>query len=629
MAEKLRKDLGFKPLYASLSLQETDLVAGYNPSTQQLFYREFPTPENFRTKNQGFIFTYKSNDTSKPNITGEFNEGTLNGVGQISFTTESLDGVDLRPSASGDGFFTVGSLLTFISTGSGAYRIVKLDTLSGSYNASNTSFFSASYTTASVISSGSFQNNDQIFVYLGGSGGGGGSTPSLQEVTNVGNTTTTPITASTLQITKTGSNTDLSLRLDDPNLSPLGGVGENSGFYMQSTYIPGSGYAYTPVLASQGIDVMKFGTEVTLGRTLRISESSDNNNEIAFGLASDVRITGNSVDDTLTLKAEDTLITGHLSMSNPSRDIYVRSGNVFVGDGSTNFPDDGSNGNVYAAGTGSFTHVSSSGGLFANLVDNSGGTLKTVIFDNTTGQLFTTTSTAAGVPSLEAVSEVDPFRFASGKIMTASNGANSGIYVNNIYNGGNAGRMEFNYASNGGGVLTITDGGTADTTTFYEGLYLSGGLDSSDVAPAITAKNGQGLDIIHGSVSDATNYHKIANFSFNNSSESEPSNYNLILYSGSIGNTSTFGNLRVNRTRAENIDVRQILVRPVSTTTKASTVLYDTPIKTRISQKGGTAADQFLEFSGSGFIMEPTSSMPTAIAGAMIYSGSQFYIAVP
>ena len=61
--------------------------------------------------------------------------------------------------------------------------------------------------------------------------------------------------------------------------------------------------------------------------------------------------------------------------------------------------------------TGSFEHISSSGAIF-------GGILqilliqgyKTVVFDDASGQLFTTQSTAAGVPSLfEAVSKVNSF----------------------------------------------------------------------------------------------------------------------------------------------------------------------------------------------------------------------------
>ena len=57
--------------------------------------------------------------------------------------------------------------------------------------------------------------------------------------------------------------------------------------------------------------------------------------------------------------------------------------------------------------------------------------------------------------------------------------------------------------------------------------------------------------------------------------------------------------------------------------------MYDTAIKTRIGQSGSTGGEQFLEFSGSGAILQPTSSLPTAHPGAIVYSGSQFYIAVP
>lgn len=283
---------------------------------------------------------------------------------------------------------------------------------------------------------------------------------------------------------------------------------------------------------------------------------------------------------------------------------------------------------VSSSGTGSFGHVSSSGGLFANLTDNDEGSLKTVIFDDSSKQLFITTSTAAGVPSLTAVSQVDPFEFASDKVMTASNGAGSGILVNRIFNGASngSGRAEFGY-SFGGGTFGITDAQTEEDDAAYHGLWISGGADVFNTAPSIVARSNHGLDIIHAS-SDDSIYKKIA--SFNSSSAiSEPSPYNLILHSGSIGNASTFGNLRVDKTRAELIDVRQLLIRPVSATTIGSTVMYDSPIKTRISQTGGTGPDQFIELSGSGVILQPTSSLPTAIEGGMVYSGSQFYIAVP
>jgi len=280
-------------------------------------------------------------------------------------------------------------------------------------------------------------------------------------------------------------------------------------------------------------------------------------------------------------------------------------------------------------GTGSFSHVSSSGGIQAVLVDNSGGSLKQVIYDGTSGELFTTTSTAAGTPSLEAVSQVSPFQIAADTVMTASNGAVSGIVVNNLYNGQGLGRIKFYTSSNGiisQSVFGVTDFNIADSSNPVGpfGLYLSGGHNSSPFAesPTINAhtNNEKGLVISHINTPILSASRQLTGLS--------GPNYNLVINKGDIGTVSGFGNIRFNLGRTEGLDIRQLIVRDTGTTTD-STIQYDTAIKTRIGQTGGTGGDQFLDLSGSGVIIQPTSSLPAAVAGAMVYSGSQFYIAVP
>lgn len=265
--------------------------------------------------------------------------------------------------------------------------------------------------------------------------------------------------------------------------------------------------------------------------------------------------------------------------------------------------------------TGSFEHVSSSGGLFANLVDNSGGTLKTVIFDNATGQLFTTTSTAAGTPSLEAVSQVSPFKLFTNTVMTASNGGSSGIWVNDLYNGSGYGRLIFETSSDYNnsvlGLGTIT---TADGTAFSDGLIFSGG--NAQYGPVI---NAQGSFSQVGGLTIKNNSYNVANFA--------ASSYHFTVYSGSAGYLSTYGNIRSNKLRTETVVVPHIVLKELqyADTGPAEEILY----KTRISQTGSTTADQYIELSGSGVIIQPTSSLPPAVAGAIVYSGSEFYIAVP
>lgn len=280
-------------------------------------------------------------------------------------------------------------------------------------------------------------------------------------------------------------------------------------------------------------------------------------------------------------------------------------------------------------GTGSFGHVSSSGRIQAVLVDNAGGSLKQVIYDATSGELFTTTSTAAGVPSLEAVSQVSPFQIAANTVMTASNGAVSGIVVNNLYNGQGFGRIKFYTSSNGTisqSVFGVTDFGTADSVTVGTpfGLYISGGHNAFPFveSPTINAHttNEKGLVISHFNTPILSASRELTGLS--------GPNYNLVISKGDIGTVSGFGNIRFNLGRTEGLDIRQLIVRNKGTTTD-STIQYDTAIKTRIGQTGGTGGDQFLDFSGSGVIIQPTSSLPAAVAGAMVYSGSQFYIAVP
>lgn len=287
-------------------------------------------------------------------------------------------------------------------------------------------------------------------------------------------------------------------------------------------------------------------------------------------------------------------------------------------------------------GTGSFGHVSSSGRIQAVLVDNAGGSLKQVIYDDTSGELFTTTSTAAGTPSLEAVSQVSPFKIAAGTVLTASDGVGTGlgtngIFVNKIFNGSGAGRIEFVTQSFGPGsdefesVFSIRSTNSPDNIvgSSPQGIFISGGRPSQGQAPRIHADHASpqpGLVIAHNDKDIITASNQLTGLS-------GPS-YNLVINKGNIGTVSGFGNIRFNLGRTEGLDIRQLIVRSIGSTTD-STTQYDTTIKTRIGQTGGTGGDQFLDFSGSGVIIQPTSSLPTPIAGGIVYSGSQFYIAVP
>ena len=279
-------------------------------------------------------------------------------------------------------------------------------------------------------------------------------------------------------------------------------------------------------------------------------------------------------------------------------------------------------------GTGSFGHVSSSGRIQAVLIDNDGGSLKQVIYDATSGELFTTTSTAAGVPSLEAVSQVSPFKIAAGTVLTASNNpgqgnGQNGIFVQKIFNGNGGGRIIFETASGVSprSVFKICDASTADNAADTNGIEITSSNNASSKGIEINVQTpiDNGLVILH-------NRKAIITASENHSGNL--AGFNVIVGKGDVGNSSGFGNIRSNFNRVEGLDARQIIVRSLGSTTD-STVQHDPTIKTRIGQTGGTGDEQFLNFSGSGVILQPTSSLPTPIAGGIVYSGSEFYIAVP
>ena len=277
---------------------------------------------------------------------------------------------------------------------------------------------------------------------------------------------------------------------------------------------------------------------------------------------------------------------------------------------------------ISGSGTGSF------GKIKADIADTTDGSFKTVVWDNSTKLLFVTTSTAGGTPSLEAVSQVDPFKIYSNTVLTASNNegygsGQGGIYVQKIFNGSGGGRINFATSSDSKhSVFRIADYGTGDSVNIGFGLEISGGLDDENRAPTINAADQHiyGLVIAHSGSEIISSSKKLTGLN--------GPDYNLVINKGTIGNSSGFGNIRYNLGRTEGLDIRQLIVRDIGSTTD-STTLYDTTIKTRIGQTGGTGAHQHLVFSGSGIIVPPTASLPPAVEGALVYSGSEFYIAVP
>lgn len=279
-------------------------------------------------------------------------------------------------------------------------------------------------------------------------------------------------------------------------------------------------------------------------------------------------------------------------------------------------------GYITASATGSFGYVSSSGAIFANLVDNSAGTLKTVIFDNTTGQFFTTTSTAAGVPSLEAISEVSPFQITQSTVLTASSfdpTLTTGIVVNRLYNGSGKGWILFNTSSAttqsqfmvGSTANEDSDSGMVGGLRFAGGNATKNGASIDAIGVGVGNDGEEGLTIKHNGN---------AILRINDEALIYP-----VYVTGS--NPSGMGNFRAHKLRGEAFFGSNFIIK---TADAGGGSLEETPHRTRFQQIGGTGGTQMIVASGSGMVIQPTSSLPGDVyEGALVYKDGYFYIAVP
>lgn len=503
MAEKVRKDLGFNPLYASLSRQDDDEIVVFNKDTQQLFHRSLAS-------------------------IGEENTGSLSTKFEVSSLTASGD-----ISASG--------------------------VISASRLFASESIFTSGHLFASLSLSESF---DFVVVYdatgsqlLLTSSEAIGGAATLQETMEGGSTTSIMISSSA-EIMLSGSG----------NIQG-GAITASSAFISGNLIVKGTG---------------SFGVFITTYESSSIIYSSGSTKF------------GDTFDDLHQR-------TGSLSVS----------GSIFVNGVSENFV--GYSSSLQVNGTASADVISSSGALFGKLIDNTDLAAKLVIYDNTTGQLFTTTSNAGGVPSLEAVSGITPFKIGENTVLTASNGEESGILVHEIYHGSGSGRLLFTSSYGGNtSVLGIANITVQDDGAFTQGLMISGGNNLT----GSTIQYRGGGDGTEKGIIFRDLQHKIAQLSRANT-------FDLTLFSPN--NTSGIGDFRGDKVKGEAFLGGHYIIK--DTTNGAGS--YETAYRTRITQAGGSGSHQYLQLSSSAVVFTPTSSLPDAVAGGMLYSGSQFYIAVP
>lgn len=205
MAERLRKDLGFNPLYASLSRQDLDQAVVYDPNTQQLFHREFPTTDPVSASAYiGLISA--SYSTAQTNYILVFNGTSFVPVPQgtsfeFSITDFSVSGVGSNSQLIGDGVWKAASDLTFTAT----------------YNAGPPT--EASVSLAGNLSGDGFSMTPPDFT-------GGTNPSSINYPTSVGNAAA--FTLSATKSLESGSDTTTTL-VTFKNFIAWGGLSTNTG----------------------------------------------------------------------------------------------------------------------------------------------------------------------------------------------------------------------------------------------------------------------------------------------------------------------------------------------------------------------------------------------------------------
>lgn len=158
MAERRRIDLGFNPLYASLSKDENlDQAVVYDPSTQQLFHKDFPAVDPVSASTYiGLISA--SAATSQTNFILMFNgtsfvpvaQGTSFAFGIDSFTVSGLGGSTQQI---GSGVWKAASSITFAATYNAGPPTEASVSLAGNLSGNGFSMTSPAFTAGTNLSS--------------------------------------------------------------------------------------------------------------------------------------------------------------------------------------------------------------------------------------------------------------------------------------------------------------------------------------------------------------------------------------------------------------------------------------------------------------------------------------------